>query len=88
MYALARNAWKFRTRDHRKTKSRKSSSMLCAPDTADEIFHAMELLETWTAKRSTQAAPRPRATRPAVTRRRSAANCSWQTTIKSANWKS
>ncbi|MGO8744894.1 MAG: DUF4954 family protein [Thermoguttaceae bacterium] len=50
MYALARNAWKFRTRDHRKTKTQKIEFDALAPDTAGEIFHAMDLLETWTGK--------------------------------------
>jgi hypothetical protein len=50
MYALARNAWKFQTRDHRKTKTQKIEFEALAPDTAEEIFHAMDLLETWTAK--------------------------------------
>jgi hypothetical protein len=50
MYALARNAWKFRTRDHRRTKTQKIEFDALAPDTAEEIFHAMDLLETWTGK--------------------------------------
>lgn len=50
MYALARNTWKFQTRDKRKTKSQKIEFDSLAPDTAEEIFRAMELLELWTAK--------------------------------------
>ena len=44
------NAWKFQTRDHRKTKTQKIEFDALAPDTADEIFLALDLLETWTGK--------------------------------------
>ena len=50
MYALARNTWKFQTRDKRVTKTQKIEFDCLAPDTAEEMFHAMELLELWTAK--------------------------------------
>jgi len=50
MYALARNTWKFQTRDKRKTKTQNIEFDCLAPDTAEEIFLAMELLEIWTAK--------------------------------------
>ncbi len=50
MYALARNTWKFRTRDKRVTKTQKIEFDCLAPDTAEEMFHAMGLLEVWTAK--------------------------------------
>jgi hypothetical protein len=50
MYALARNTWKFRTRDKRVVKTQKIEFDYLAPDTAEEMFHAMELLELWTAK--------------------------------------
>jgi len=49
MYALARNAWKFRTRDRRRTKTQKVEFDALAPDTAEEIVRALELLERWTA---------------------------------------
>lgn len=50
LYALARNTWKFRTRDNRKTKAQKIEFDYLAPDTVEEIFHALELLELWTAR--------------------------------------
>jgi hypothetical protein len=50
MYALARNSWKFRTRDLRKTKLQHLELHALAPDTVEEIFQGMELLEVWTAK--------------------------------------
>ena len=50
MYALARNTWKFQTRDKRKTKVQHLELHCFAPDTAEEMFQAMELLEVWTAK--------------------------------------
>ena len=50
MYALARNSWKFRTRDKRKNKVQHIEFEPLAPDTIEEIFKARELLEIWTAK--------------------------------------
>lgn len=50
MYALARNAWKFRTRDRRKRKTQNVEFDALAPDTAEEMLRAMELLEVWTAQ--------------------------------------
>jgi hypothetical protein len=50
MYALARNTWKYNARDKRKTKTQHIEFDALAPDTAEEIFHALELLEIWTAK--------------------------------------
>ena len=50
MYALARNTWKFQTRDHRRTKTQKIEFDALAPDTAEEILRALELLEVWVAK--------------------------------------
>ena len=47
MYALARNTWKFQTRDKRKTKTQNIEFDSLAPDTAEEMFHAMRLLEEW-----------------------------------------
>ncbi len=50
MYALARNTWKFQTRDKRKMRTQKIELDSLAPDTAEEIFQALHLLELWTAK--------------------------------------
>jgi hypothetical protein len=50
MYALARNTWKFQTRDKRKTKTQHIEFDCLAPDTVEEIFSAMRLLEIWTAR--------------------------------------
>jgi len=50
MYALARNPWKFQARDRRKTKTQKVEFDALAPDTAEEMLRAMELLEIWTAQ--------------------------------------
>ncbi len=52
MYALARNTWKFLTRDKRITKTQKIEFDFLAPDTVEEIFQAMELLELWTGRAS------------------------------------
>ncbi len=48
MYALARNTWKFQSRDKRKTKTQHIEFDFLAPDTVEEIFHALRLLEIWT----------------------------------------
>ncbi|MCX5676136.1 MAG: DUF4954 family protein [Planctomycetota bacterium] len=50
MYALARNTWKFQNRDKRKRKIQKMECDCLAPDTVEEIFAALDLLEQWTAK--------------------------------------
>ena len=50
MYALVRNEWKFKNRDKRKTKAQKIEFEFLAPDTVEEIFDAIRLLEIWTAK--------------------------------------
>ncbi|MBN2292614.1 MAG: DUF4954 family protein [Pirellulales bacterium] len=50
MYALARNTWKYSTRDKRKTKVQNIEFDSLAPDTAEEIIAARRLLEIWTAK--------------------------------------
>lgn len=50
MYALARNNWKFQSRDNRIHKIQNIEFDCMAPDTAEEIFQAMELLELWTGK--------------------------------------
>lgn len=50
MYALARNSWKFATRDRRKKPVQHIEFEALAPDTADEILQALKMLETWTAE--------------------------------------
>jgi hypothetical protein len=50
MYALARNSWKFRSRDKRKNKVQHIEFEALAPDTVEEIFNARRLIEIWTAK--------------------------------------
>jgi len=50
MYALARNSWKFQTRDKRKVKVQNIEFNSLAPDTAEEMLKARELLAIWTAK--------------------------------------
>ena len=50
MYALARNTWKFQTRDKRKTVEQNVEFDSLAPDTVEEIIAARKLLEIWTAK--------------------------------------
>ncbi len=52
MYALARNSWKFQNRDRRVHKDQNIEFDPFAPDTAEEIFFARNLLEIWTAKAS------------------------------------
>jgi len=54
MYALARNTWKFGARDKRKRKLQHVEFNSLAPDTAEEMFAALGLLERWTG----QASPR------------------------------
>jgi hypothetical protein len=50
MYALARNSWKFRTRDKRKVKVQNIELSSLAPDTIEEIIAARRMLAIWTAK--------------------------------------
>jgi len=52
MYALARNSWKFMSRDKRMHKTQKIEFDTFAPDTIEEILKARRLLEIWTAKAS------------------------------------
>jgi hypothetical protein len=47
LYALERNTWKTYTRDRRKNIVQYIETDYLAPDTAEEIIHALELLETW-----------------------------------------
>ncbi|MFA6128897.1 MAG: DUF4954 family protein [Bacteroidales bacterium] len=48
MYALERNTWKFHSRDKRLHKNQHIEFEALAPDTAEEIFYAITLLETVT----------------------------------------
>ncbi|NLW83858.1 MAG: DUF4954 family protein [Phycisphaerae bacterium] len=50
MYALARNTWKFQSRDKRLNKVQHIEIDSLAPDTVEEILHARRLLELWTGK--------------------------------------
>lgn len=52
MYALARNSWKFKSRDNRLHKIQNIEFDPFAPDTIEEIFNARRLMEIWTAKAS------------------------------------
>jgi len=52
MYALARNSWKFQSRDKRVKKVQNIEFEPFAPDTIEEISNARRLLEIWTAKAS------------------------------------
>ena len=50
MYALARNTWKYRTRDKRITKVQNIEFDTFAPDTMQEVIRARQLLERWVGK--------------------------------------
>jgi hypothetical protein len=50
MYALARNSWKFQTRDKRKVKTQNIEFNSLAPDTAEEMLEARRLLAEWAAE--------------------------------------
>jgi hypothetical protein len=50
MYALARNTWKFQNRDKRVSKVQHIEFDAFAPDTMEEVFSALRLLEIWTAR--------------------------------------
>jgi hypothetical protein len=50
MYALARNAWKYVDRDKRTERVQHIEYDYLAPDTINEMFKALELLETSTGK--------------------------------------
>lgn len=50
MYALARNSWKFQSRDKRLNKIQHIEIDPFAPDTVEEMIHACKLLELWTGK--------------------------------------
>jgi hypothetical protein len=59
MYALARNSWKFQSRDLRKTKTQHIEFDFLAPDTIEEIFEALRLLEIWTDRAWLRAGRKP-----------------------------
>ncbi len=59
MYALARNKWKYQTRDKRKTKIQHIEFDYLAPDTVEEILNGCRLLEIWTAEASLQKEGKP-----------------------------
>ena len=50
MYALARNAWKYTDRDKRSDKVQLLEFDYLAPDSMQEIVHALEILQKFTAK--------------------------------------
>ncbi len=50
LYALKRNEWKFQNRDKRVRKVQHIEYAALAPDTVEEIFIAMGLLEEWVGK--------------------------------------
>lgn len=55
MYALARNSWKYRTRDKRLTKVQHIEFDTYAPDTMEEALEGRRLLELWTGKAALRA---------------------------------
>ncbi len=59
MYALARNSWKYYTRDKRRTKIQNIEFDTFAPDTMQEVVEARRLLEIWTAKAYLRANDKP-----------------------------
>ncbi|MDR2468497.1 MAG: DUF4954 family protein [Spirochaetaceae bacterium] len=50
MYALERNAWKFKTRDKRVIKTQHIEMDYLAPDTVAEIIQALGLIECWAGR--------------------------------------
>ncbi len=58
LYALARNAWKYAARDRRVRKRQHIETDPLAPDTAEEIFAALALLEKWIGAAAARAAGR------------------------------
>ena len=50
MYALARNSWKYKTRDRRVTKVQNIEFDTYAPDSMEETFAARALLEEWVGR--------------------------------------
>ncbi len=56
MYALARNSWKFHSRDRRVRKLQHIEFDALAPDTVEEILAGRDLLARWTAQARRRAA--------------------------------
>jgi hypothetical protein len=54
MYALARNAWKYVDRDKRTERIQLLEYDYLAPDTINEMFTALQLMETYTGKAYTK----------------------------------
>lgn len=50
MYALARNSWKHPNRDKRDEKIQRIEYDFLAPDSVEEMFHALDLMEYYTGK--------------------------------------
>ena len=59
MYALARNTWKYQSRDSRKTKVQNIEFDTYAPDSMEEVITGRKLLEIWTAKAWLRAEGKP-----------------------------
>ena len=62
MYAVARNSWKFAARDTRVHKVQHIEFETLAPDTVEEMFAALKLLERWTGRAALRADGRASAT--------------------------
>lgn len=54
MYALARNAWKYPNRDHRTEKIQRIEYDYLAPDSVEEMFTTLRLMELYTGKAAVQ----------------------------------
>jgi hypothetical protein len=50
LYALARNSWKYVDRDKRTERFQQLEYDFLAPDTVNEMFHSLQLMETATGK--------------------------------------
>ena len=50
MYALARNSWKYIDRDKRTERIQTIEYDFLAPDTVNEMFSSIQLIEAWTGK--------------------------------------
>ena len=50
LYALARNSWKYVDRDKRTERIQRLEYDFLAPDTVNEMFHSLQLMETATGK--------------------------------------
>ncbi len=59
MYALARNTWKYHTRDKRISRTQNIEFDTFAPDTMQETVKARKLLELWTGKAYMKGAGKP-----------------------------